>query len=116
MTMAKSARKQSNELEFQGEAISWLNTEIKRRVGLGLDGATQEKPRKTSGKRSDMIVWRDRAAEFAFLAIELKTPTTPINDPTFFADALEKGRHWKARYFALWNMRELEVYETVPAP
>jgi methylase of polypeptide subunit release factors len=114
--MAKSSRKQSNELEFQGEVISWLNAEIAKRPGLSLDGATQEKPRKTSGKRSDMIVWRDRVAELPFLAIELKTPTTPINDPTFFADALEKGRHWKARYFALWNMRELEVYETPPAP
>jgi hypothetical protein len=114
--MAKSGRKASNEQEFQGQIISWLNAEIGRRTGLELDTATQEKPRTTSGKRSDMIVWKDRAAELAFLAIELKTPTTPINDPVFFADALEKGRHWHARYFALWNMRELEVYETTPAP
>src|ERR1700730_13647661 len=110
------ARKTTNEQEFQGHIISHLNGEIGRRTGLDLDMATQEKPRKTSGKRSDMVVWKDRGAELAFLAIELKTPTTPINDPTFFADALEKGRHWKSQYFALWNMRQLEVYETVPAP
>ena len=55
---------------------------------LGLNTATQEKPRRTSGHRSDMIVWIDRLALLPFLAIELKTPSTPINDPVFFADAL----------------------------
>jgi SAM-dependent methyltransferase len=113
--MAKSKRKQSNELEFQGQVIVWLNEEIQKRPGLQLDKATQEKPRQGSGKRNDLVVWTDRSSETAFLSIELKTPTTPINDPEFFADALEKGRHWKARYFALWNMRELEVYATPPA-
>lgn len=48
------------------------------------------------------------------MTIELKTPTTPLNDPIFLADACEKGQHWKSKYFALWNMRELEVYETPP--
>lgn len=113
--MAKISRKQSNELEFQGQAIVWLNEEIQKRPGLKLDKATQEKPRKGSGKRNDLVVWTDRSSETAFLTIELKTPTTPLNDPVFFADALEKGRHWKADYFALWNMRELEVYLTPPA-
>lgn len=107
----KAGRKESNEQEFQGQVITWLNTEISKRT-LGLDTATQEKPRKTSGHRSDMIVWIDRLALLPFLAIELKTPTTPINDPVFFADALAKGRYWKSKYFALWNMREFEVYET----
>ena len=113
--MVKSGRKQSNELEFQGQAGVWLNEEIGKRPGLKLDKATQEKPRQSSGKRSDLVVWTDRANEIAFLAIELKTPTTPINDPVFFADAIEKAQHWQAQYFALWNMRELEVYETPPA-
>ena len=105
-------RKQTNELEFQGEVIIWLNNEISKRPGHSLEKATQEKPRKSSGKRSDLIVWTDRAAEVAFLAIELKTPVTPINDPDFFADAIEKAQFWKARYLALWNMREFEVYPT----
>ncbi len=113
--MARTRRKQTNELEFQGQVIVWLNEEINKRPGLNLDKATQEKPRQLSGKRSDLIVWSDRASEIAFLAIELKTPTTPINDPAFFADAVEKARHWKAAYFALWNMRELEVYRTPSA-
>lgn len=110
--MAKIGRKLTNELEFQGQVVVWLNEEIKKRPGLNLDKATQEKPRTTSGKRNDLVVWIDRPNEIAFLTIELKTPTTPINDPVFIADAYEKGQHWKARYFALWNMRELEVYET----
>lgn len=110
--MAKSTRKQTNELEFQGQVIVWLNEEIRKRPGLKLENATQEKPRKSSGKRSDLILWSDRVNEFAFLAVELKTPTTPINDPVFFADAIEKAQHWRAKYFALWNMRELEVYVT----
>jgi hypothetical protein len=110
--MGKRTRKQTNELEFQGQVIVWLNEEINKRPGLNLEKTTQEKPRHASGKRSDLIVWSDRANEIAFLAIELKTPTTPINDPVFFSGAIEKSQHWKAAYFALWNMRELEVYRT----
>lgn len=109
-----TSRKQTNELEFQGQVIVWLNEEIKRRPGLSIDKATQEKPRKSSGKRNDVVVWRDRESEIAFLTIELKTPTTPINDPKFFSDAVEKAQHWNASYCALWNMRELEVYKTPP--
>lgn len=112
--MARSKRKQTNELEFQGQVIVWLNDEIRKRPGLRLDKATQEKPRTGSGKRNDLVVWSDRVNELAFLAIELKTPATPINDPAFLADAIEKARHWKARYFALWNMREAEIYPTPP--
>ena len=110
--MVKSKRKKTNELEYQGQVIVWFNDELAKRPGLNLDKATQEKPRKQSGKRSDLIVWADRTAETAFLAIELKTPATPINDPVFFADAIEKAQHWSAQYLAIWNMREMEVYKT----
>ena len=109
-----SSGKLSNELEFQGQVIVWLNEEIAKRPGIAVERATQEKPRITSGKRSDLIIWFNRAAELAFLALELKTPTTYINDPIFFNDALEKARHWNAPYFALWNMQDLEVYATPP--
>lgn len=120
LDMKKFGRKNTNEQEFQGQVVTWLNSEISKR-SLGLDTTTQEKPQKTSGRRSDVIAWIDRLAELAFLAIELKTPTTPINDPVFFSDALAKGRFWKSRYFALWNMRDFEIYETpigshVPTP
>lgn len=110
-----TGRKTTNEQEFQGRVLEWLNAELKKRPGLELDRAAQENPRKTSGKRSDIVVWKDRASFTAFLAMELKTLDTPLNDPTFFADALEKAQHWKAPYFAIWNMREAELYPT-PAP
>ena len=110
--MAKKAgRKESNEEEFQGQVISWISGVINKR-SFGLDSATQEKPRRTSGHRSDVIVWTDRLAVLPFIGVELKIPDTPVNDLTFFSDALAKGRYWKSRYFALWNMREFEVYET----
>ncbi|MDZ4858044.1 MAG: N-6 DNA methylase [Candidatus Hydrogenedentes bacterium] len=112
--MAAKGRKKTNELEFQGEVLGWLNHEIKRRPGLKIDRASQEKPRQTSGKRSDLIIWKDRSAEAAFLALELKTPDTSINDPVFFADAIEKAQHWSAPYFVIWNMREAELYPTPP--
>jgi hypothetical protein len=38
---------------------------------------------------SDFVVWIDRANEVAFLAVELKTHTTPFNDPVFFAAVRE---------------------------
>ena len=109
-----SARKMTNEPEFQGQVIVWLNEEIAKRPGISVEKATQEKPRSSSGKRSDLIIWFDRLSESAFLTLELKTPATYINDATFFTDAIEKARHWNAPYFALWNMQELEVYATPP--
>ena len=113
--MSKRGRRTTNELEFQGQVLQWLNEELGRRPGLELEKATQEKPRKGSGKRNDLVVWKYRASEVAFLAIELKTPETPINDPDFFADAMEKAQQWKAPYFAVWNMATAELYPT-PKP
>lgn len=107
-----SKRKQTNELEFQGQVVSWLNDLIAKRPGIKLNTVTQEKPRLGSGKRNDLVVWADRSTELAFLTLELKTPSTPINDPAFFGDAFEKAKHWKAPYFGLWNMREFELYAT----
>jgi hypothetical protein len=108
------ARRKTNEMEFQGRALQWINEEIQRRPGLGLDKATQEKPRAASGKRNDLVVWVNRNAEAAFLEIELKTPDTSISDPTFLADAIEKAQQWNAPFFAIWNMREAELYRTPP--
>ena len=108
------SRRETSEQEFQGSVLEWLNREIRRRPGLRLDRATQEKPRRSSGKRSDIVVWRNRATTSAFLAIELKTVSTPLNDPVLFADAAEKAQFWRAPYFAIWNMREAELYSTPP--
>jgi type I restriction-modification system DNA methylase subunit len=101
----------SNEWEFQGEALTWVNEQIKRRPGLGLDKATQE-PSKINPKRSDLVIWWNRAADSAFLTMELKTPAIPINDPNFLSDASEKANRWGAPCFAIWNMQTAELYKT----
>lgn len=99
----------SNEWEFQGKVLSWLQEEIDLRPGLNLEQVTQE-PSKITPKRNDLVVWLHRASGAAFLTFELKTPTTPIQDPILFADACEKARKWGARYFAIWNMQMAELY------
>jgi SAM-dependent methyltransferase len=94
--------------------ISWLNTHISRRAGLGLDTATQE-PSKTDRRRNDVVVWYRRDAHHAFMTIELKTPKTPITDPELLRDACEKAQRWGADVFAIWNMQTAELYRT-PSP
>jgi len=89
---------------------TWFNDEIRKRPGLALDRATQEKP--GGGKRNDCVVWRTRTAETAFLELELKTPTTSITDPAFLNDAVAKAQRWSAPYVAIWNMQEAELYRT----
>jgi methylase of polypeptide subunit release factors len=105
------SKHQTNEWEFQGEVLTWINDQISRRPGLGLDKATQE-PSKITPKRSDLVVWWNRAAGSAFLTLELKTPATPINSPKFLTDASEKASRWNAPCFAIWNMQMAELYKT----
>jgi type I restriction-modification system DNA methylase subunit len=104
-------RKRSNEWEFQGQVVTWLNEDISRRRGLGLDRATQE-PSKITAQRSDLIIWKNRASDAAFLEIELKQPTTPITSPILLRDAAEKAARWGAPYFAISNMKAVELYRT----
>src|SRR3954463_667385 len=101
----------TNEWEVQGQVLTWLNAEIKRRPGLGLDRATQE-PSKVTPKRNDLVVWVSRQAEEVLLCLELKTPKTSISSPTLFVDAEAKARRWGAPFFAIWNMQSAELYRT----
>ena len=100
----------TNELEFQGTVLSWLNQELTRRH-LGLELATQE-PSKTDRRRNDLVVWKNRASGDAFLTIELKTPTTPISDLALLDDACQKAQRWGAPFFAIWNMQATELYRS----
>lgn len=108
-------RRTTNEWEFQGQALNWLNDEIRRRPGMGLDKTTQE-PSKLTPRRNDLVMWIDRATESAFLTIELKTPDTPITDPKLLRDADAKAKQWRAPFFAIWNMQAAELYRTPPPP
>jgi type I restriction-modification system DNA methylase subunit len=101
----------TSEWEFQGQVLTWINEQITRRPGLGLDKATQE-PSKITPQRSDLVVWWNRPANSAFLAIELKKPEVPITDPEFLADASRKASRWEAPCFAIWNMQVAELYKT----
>jgi methylase of polypeptide subunit release factors len=101
----------SNEWEFQGQVLTWINEQISKRPGLGLDRATQE-PSKITPKRSDLVIWWNRAASSAFFTVELKTPEVPINDPKLLSDASEKATRWGAPCFAIWNMQMAELYKT----
>ena len=100
----------TNELEFQGTVLSWLNHELTRRH-LGLELATQE-PSKADRRRNDLVVWTNRASGDAFLTVELKTPTTPIGNLTLLNDACHKAQRWRAPFFAVWNMQAAELYRT----
>ena len=105
------SKHKSNEWEFQGQVLIWINEQIARRPGLGLDKATQE-PSKITPNRSDLVIWWNRAADSAFLTIELETPAVPINDPTLLWDASQKATRWGAACFAVYNMQTAELYKT----
>ncbi|HEX8817284.1 MAG TPA: N-6 DNA methylase [Terriglobales bacterium] len=105
------AKKKTSEQEFQGDVVTWFNEEIKKRPNIGLDKATQE-PSKITPKRSDVVVWWNRAAIHAFFTVELKTPETPITDLTLLNDATAKAQSWNSPYFVLWNMQVAQLYHT----
>ena len=101
----------TNEWEFQGSVLGWLNDAIRRSPGRGLEKATQE-PSKVTRHRSDLVVWFKRSAETAFLTIEIKTPSTLITDNRTFLDASRKAQRWESKFFAIWNMQVAELYKT----
>lgn len=113
--MPMKKKQYTNEWEFQGQVLSWLNEEIRKRLGLGLDKVTQE-PSKITPKRNDLVIWWNRASESALLTIELKTPETPITNIKLLLDACEKAQRWEAPFFAIWNMQNAELYRTPPPP
>ena len=82
-----------NEWEFQGEVLSWVNDIIASRRLL-FDRATGEFPNR-AGKRSDVIIWRDRVSEQAVAEMELKKPSTGLGDAKFQSDAIGKAQHAK---------------------
>ena len=97
----------TNEMEFQGNVVSWINAELARRPALGLELATQE-PSKITRNRNDVVVWRNRASNDVFFTFELKTPETSISDQSFFDDACRKAQRWNAPFFAVWNMQSAD--------
>jgi methylase of polypeptide subunit release factors len=104
----------TNEWEFQGAVITWINAFL-RSHPVGLETATQEVPN-SDGHRSDVTVWRNRAAKVALLTAELKTPQTRLTERNFQRDAVRKAQLLTSPYLALWNMQALSLYRTPPQP
>ena len=103
----------ANELEFQGDVLTWMAADITARRGLRIGGVGQEKQYADS-KRSDLVIWRVRDIE-ALAAVELKTIATPLSNVTFQDDVIKKGRRVGAPYCVLWNQRESAIYITPAA-
>ena len=102
----------TSEWEFQGAVISWVNDFLASH-SLDFDQATQEF-KNSDGKRSDMVLWRDRSAQSAVLATEFKQPSHSLD--SFQADAVRKAQKVGAPYVALWNMQTLTLHRTPKAP
>ena len=104
----------TTEWEFQGQALTWINDELGSH-SLGLDTATQEF-KNPDGRRSDIVIWRNRALGDAVLEIELKNPGVPLSDTTFQRDAVRKAQIVGAPVLALWNMTNAHFFRTPAAP
>jgi|SRR5215207_2945559 len=48
--------------------------------------------------------------------MELKKPSTGLEDAKFQSDAIGKAQHAKAPYIVLWNMRKADLYRTPQYP
>ncbi len=107
----------SNEREFQGQVVSWLN-EIINAGGCSFTSASIEPSLKgKTGKTRfpDIVVWFDRESEAAHSLWELKQPRVPVDDPDLLEAALEKARRVGAHYIVTFNVREAILWD-VPGP
>ena len=106
--------KPSNEWEFQGEAITWVNAFLASHP-VGLDMATQEFAN-ADGRRSDLTIWKNHGARIAVLTAELKTPVVSMGDIKYQRDAVRKAQLLNSPYLALWNIKELKLFKTPASP
>jgi type I restriction-modification system DNA methylase subunit len=104
----------SNEREFSGQVIVWLNEFI----GNGsypfenVTGETSVKALGETTKFPDVQIWLNRATKQGFCGWELKTPLMPANDSVLLENAANKARAMGADYFVTWNMRNAILWRT----
>lgn len=114
---AKMSEVHSNEREFSGRVIVWLN----ELIGSGVypfDTATGEVSIKASGETTkfpDVQIWLNRAAKQGFCDWEIKQPSIPADDPELLENAANKARAMGADYFVTWNMRNAILWRTPQA-
>ncbi|MCG6551883.1 MAG: N-6 DNA methylase [Candidatus Magnetominusculus sp. LBB02] len=104
----------SNEREFQGQVISWLN-EFLKDGGYPFEIATSETSVKVAENETnfpDVGLWVNRQANQGFCGWELKTPATPVDDKELLAAASKKARAMRADYFVTCNMRDAVIWRT----
>lgn len=104
----------SNEREFMGQVVSWLN-EILKSGSYPFETASSETSVKVEEKKTkfpDVQIWINRQAGSGFCGWELKTPLTPVDDPETLENAAEKARAMRADYFVTWNMRDAVIWRT----
>jgi len=107
----------TTEGEFRSQVVTWLNMFMKDKP-CPFEIATADPSLKVSEKETnfpDIQLWLNRKAEQGFCGLELKTPTTAVDDEKLLEEAIKKARAMKASYFVTWNMRDTVIWETPPA-
>lgn len=95
----------TNEREWQGEVLSWLNAAAKPPITQ----VSQETG--VSGRFPDLIFWASRATSTALALCELKGVETPARDAELIKTATEKCRNLHVGILVTWNMAEAIVWK-----
>ncbi|WP_420264697.1 HsdM family class I SAM-dependent methyltransferase [Candidatus Magnetominusculus dajiuhuensis] len=104
----------SNEREFSGQVISWLN-EFLKDGEYPFEVASSEASLKVAENETrfpDVQLWLNRKASQGFCGWELKTPTTPVDNEELLKNAAGKARAMGAGYFVTCNMRDAVIWRT----
>ncbi len=107
----------SNEPEFSGQVVSWLN-EFVCGGSYPFDVVTGETSIKSVGETTkfpDVQIWLNREAKQGFCGWETKPPTIRADDPVLLENAAAKARAMNADHFVTWNMRNAILWRT-PQP
>ncbi|MBF0538325.1 MAG: N-6 DNA methylase [Nitrospirae bacterium] len=109
----------SNEREFTGQVVSWLNEFLGDSADTPFEGASSEASLRDSEDRTcfpDVMVWLNRQGQQGFCGWELKTPSTAVDDQELLENAAQKARTMRADYFVTWNMVEAVIWRTPLLP
>ncbi|MBF0517973.1 MAG: SAM-dependent DNA methyltransferase, partial [Nitrospirae bacterium] len=104
----------SNEREFQGQVISWLN-EFLKDGEHPFEVASSEPSVKVADNETrfpDIQLWLNRQANQGFCGWELKTPATSAEDKELLDLFARKARAMHADYFVTCNMTDAVIWRT----
>ncbi|MBF0488795.1 MAG: hypothetical protein HQK98_11615, partial [Nitrospirae bacterium] len=104
----------SNEREFTGQVISWLN-EFLKDGEYPFEVASSEASLKVAENETrfpDVQLWLNRNATQGFCGWELKTLVTPVEDKELLEVSARKARAMGADYFVTCNMRDAVIWRT----